>query len=62
MMIQAPRETERSRRKLTVDRNTAALLSKLDEIGPGMRVLIVVDVRPDGRRIWSLAPVTAEGQ
>lgn len=61
MMIPPTPQTKRPRPKLRVDANTAALLHKLDEIPPGTLVLIAVDIRPDGRRSWSLAPITAEG-
>lgn len=45
---------------LRVDRQTAALVRRLNKLPPGARVAILFEVGEDGRRRWSLGHFVEE--
>lgn len=56
--LQPQYDTERTKPKFRVDKPTAALLHRLNNIGRGKRLIVIINIRDDGTRSWELAHVT----
>ena len=54
MKAAAPVTTERTRQRLRMSRPTAHLARRVEALEPGVRIVVVIGVKPDGERWWDV--------
>ena len=54
MKAAAPVTTERTQQRLRMSRPTAHLARKVEALEPGVRIVVVIGVKPDGERWWDV--------
>ena len=54
MQASAPVTTERTYQRLRVDHRTADLVRHTQALTPGVRIVVVFEVKPDGERRWDV--------
>lgn len=54
MKAAAPVTTERTQQRLRMSRPTAHLARRVEALEPGVRIVVVIGVKPDGERWWDV--------
>ena len=54
IMAAAPVTIERTQQRLRMSRPTAHLARRVEALEPGVRIVVVIGVKPDGERWWDV--------